>query len=160
MAPRPHEFNCLTLLVCGVSCSYHSSPALSYYAVLYCNICTAVLNYVVYFSTLYCMYCQLACPACTRCKVMPIARGHGIDQRLLLNFYRRLLAGGWCHIFPGNAICLENCLPVVWWVTRSRSVYPRCGTEPVLGCLLSDRPTDEARPQTVTQTTGLACVQQ
>ncbi|CAN0355969.1 unnamed protein product [Pylaiella littoralis] len=33
-------------------------------------------------------------------KVMPIARGNGIDQRLLLNFYRRLLGGGWCHIFP------------------------------------------------------------
>ncbi|CAM9570618.1 unnamed protein product [Ectocarpus sp. 4 AP-2014] len=33
-------------------------------------------------------------------KVMPIARGSGIDQRLLLNFYRRLLGGGWCHIFP------------------------------------------------------------
>ncbi|CAN0559444.1 unnamed protein product, partial [Ectocarpus sp. 12 AP-2014] len=31
---------------------------------------------------------------------MPIARGSGIDQRLLLNFYRRLLGGGWCHIFP------------------------------------------------------------
>ncbi|CAM9633722.1 unnamed protein product [Ascophyllum nodosum] len=33
-------------------------------------------------------------------KAMPICRGSGIDQRLLLNFYRRLLAGGWCHVFP------------------------------------------------------------
>ena len=30
-----------------------------------------------------------------------MSRGKGIDQRSLLNFYRRMLAGGWCHIFPG-----------------------------------------------------------
>lgn len=35
-------------------------------------------------------------------QVMPIARGEGIDQRQLLNYYRRLSAGGWCHIFPGD----------------------------------------------------------
>ncbi|CAM9198930.1 unnamed protein product [Choristocarpus tenellus] len=33
-------------------------------------------------------------------KVMPIARGQGVDQRMLLNFHRRSAAGGWCHIFP------------------------------------------------------------
>lgn len=33
-------------------------------------------------------------------KVMPIERGGGIDQELLIKFARRLTAGDWCHIFP------------------------------------------------------------
>ncbi|CAM9998346.1 unnamed protein product [Pylaiella littoralis] len=33
-------------------------------------------------------------------KVLPIERGGGLDQKLLLNFSRKLAAGGWCHIFP------------------------------------------------------------
>eukprot|EP00903_Cladosiphon_okamuranus_P006456 g6316.t1 len=33
-------------------------------------------------------------------KVLPIERGAGLDQKLLLNFSRKLAAGGWCHIFP------------------------------------------------------------
>lgn len=33
-------------------------------------------------------------------KVLPIERGGGIDQKLLLDFSRRLAAGGWCHVFP------------------------------------------------------------
>lgn len=33
-------------------------------------------------------------------KVMPIERGGGIDQPLLLKFGRRLAAGSWCHVFP------------------------------------------------------------
>ncbi|CAM9402857.1 unnamed protein product [Scytosiphon promiscuus] len=41
-------------------------------------------------------------------KVLPIARGNGIDQRLLLNFYRRLLSGEWCHIFPAEGHCEQD----------------------------------------------------
>ncbi|CAM9263716.1 unnamed protein product, partial [Phaeothamnion confervicola] len=33
-------------------------------------------------------------------KVMPIARGPGVDQKLLLDFARRIAAGDWCSIFP------------------------------------------------------------
>ena len=33
-------------------------------------------------------------------KVLPINRGAGIDQKLLLDFTRRLSSGEWCHIFP------------------------------------------------------------
>ena len=33
-------------------------------------------------------------------KVMPIWRGGGINQKLLLNFARRSAAGDWIHVFP------------------------------------------------------------
>ncbi|CAN0088297.1 unnamed protein product [Scytosiphon promiscuus] len=33
-------------------------------------------------------------------KVLPLERGAGLDQKLLLNFSRKLAAGEWCHIFP------------------------------------------------------------
>ena len=33
-------------------------------------------------------------------KVMPIWRGGGINQKLLLNFARRAAAGDWIHVFP------------------------------------------------------------
>mmetsp|Transcript_4707 Transcript_4707/g.6185 ORF Transcript_4707/g.6185 Transcript_4707/m.6185 type:complete len:374 (+) Transcript_4707:131-1252(+) len=38
-------------------------------------------------------------------KVMPIKRGGGIDQKLLLDFGRRLAAGDWCHTFPEGGTC-------------------------------------------------------
>jgi monolysocardiolipin acyltransferase len=37
-------------------------------------------------------------------KVMPIRRGGGINQKLLLDFARRLAAGDWCHVFPEGGI--------------------------------------------------------
>ena len=37
---------------------------------------------------------------CPNIQVLPIERGAGLDQKLLLNFSRKLAAGGWCHIFP------------------------------------------------------------
>ncbi|KAG5190723.1 hypothetical protein JKP88DRAFT_266791 [Tribonema minus] len=40
-------------------------------------------------------------------KVMPIARGEGIDQRLLQNMQRRLASGAWCHIFPEGS-CFQT----------------------------------------------------
>lgn len=33
-------------------------------------------------------------------QVLPIERGAGLDQKLLLDFSRKLAAGAWCHIFP------------------------------------------------------------
>jgi hypothetical protein len=36
----------------------------------------------------------------TTYQVMPIARGEGIDQRMLVHLQRRLGAGGWAHVFP------------------------------------------------------------
>ncbi|CAM9731625.1 unnamed protein product [Ascophyllum nodosum] len=33
-------------------------------------------------------------------KVLPVERGAGVDQTLLLDFSRRLAAGNWCHVFP------------------------------------------------------------
>lgn len=33
-------------------------------------------------------------------KVLPIERGGGLDQKLLLDFSRKLAVGDWCHIFP------------------------------------------------------------
>ncbi|CAN0421192.1 unnamed protein product, partial [Laminaria digitata] len=33
-------------------------------------------------------------------QVLPIERGAGVDQKLLLDFSRKMAAGGWCHIFP------------------------------------------------------------
>ncbi len=33
-------------------------------------------------------------------KGMPILRGAGIDQMLLLDFAKRIAIGDWCHIFP------------------------------------------------------------
>eukprot|EP00611_Tribonema_gayanum_P003922 TRINITY_DN1315_c0_g1_i2.p1 TRINITY_DN1315_c0_g1~~TRINITY_DN1315_c0_g1_i2.p1 ORF type:complete len:246 (-),score=87.76 TRINITY_DN1315_c0_g1_i2:348-1085(-) len=38
---------------------------------------------------------------------MPIARGEGIDQRLLQNMQRRLASGAWCHIFPEGS-CFQT----------------------------------------------------
>jgi monolysocardiolipin acyltransferase len=37
-------------------------------------------------------------------KVLPIWRGGGINQKLLLNFARRAAAGEWVHIFPEGGI--------------------------------------------------------
>lgn len=33
-------------------------------------------------------------------KILPIKRGDGIDQKLLLDFTRKLANGDWCHLFP------------------------------------------------------------
>ncbi|CAM9446285.1 unnamed protein product [Chrysoparadoxa australica] len=33
-------------------------------------------------------------------KVLPIARGAGIQQLLLMDYTRRLVSGEWCHLFP------------------------------------------------------------
>jgi len=33
-------------------------------------------------------------------QVLPIRRGAGIDQKLLLDFARHLAGGDWCHVFP------------------------------------------------------------
>ncbi|CAN0294600.1 unnamed protein product, partial [Discosporangium mesarthrocarpum] len=33
-------------------------------------------------------------------KVLPIRRGGGINQKLLVDFSRRLAVGDWCHVFP------------------------------------------------------------
>lgn len=33
-------------------------------------------------------------------KILPIKRGGGIDQKLLLDFARKLSNGDWCHLFP------------------------------------------------------------
>lgn len=37
-------------------------------------------------------------------QVLPICRGGGINQSLLLDFARHLAAGDWCHIFPEGRI--------------------------------------------------------
>jgi len=42
-------------------------------------------------------------------KTLPIVRGHGVDQKLFLDFARHLAAGQWTHVFP-EAGC--------WWVER------------------------------------------
>eukprot|EP01041_Mallomonas_annulata_P011961 gene11961-25056_t len=33
-------------------------------------------------------------------KTLPVVRGHGINQKLLLDFARHIAAGDWCHVFP------------------------------------------------------------
>lgn len=33
-------------------------------------------------------------------KTLPIVRGHGVDQKLFLDFARHLAAGQWTHVFP------------------------------------------------------------
>jgi len=37
-------------------------------------------------------------------QVLPIRRGGGIDQRLLLDFGRHLARGEWCHVFPEGGV--------------------------------------------------------
>lgn len=37
-------------------------------------------------------------------KVLPIKRGAGINQKLLLDFARLVAAGEWCHVFPEGGI--------------------------------------------------------
>lgn len=46
-------------------------------------------------------------------QVLPIERGGGVDQKLLLDFSRRLANGGWCHIFPeGKTVQVLRMLPL------------------------------------------------
>ena len=54
-------------------------------------------------------------PLSTRNKVLPIERGAGLDQKLLLNFSRKLAAGGWCHIFPEGKT-VQVCVPVCFCI--------------------------------------------
>lgn len=44
--------------------------------------------------------CPLSVSLSLFAQVLPIERGGGLDQKLLLNFSRKLAAGGWCHVFP------------------------------------------------------------
>jgi monolysocardiolipin acyltransferase len=37
-------------------------------------------------------------------QVLPICRGGGIDQKLLLDFGRHLACGEWCHLFPEGGV--------------------------------------------------------
>ncbi len=37
-------------------------------------------------------------------QVLPICRGAGINQKLLLDFGRHLAAGEWCHVFPEGGV--------------------------------------------------------
>lgn len=37
-------------------------------------------------------------------RVLPIKRGAGINQKLLLDFARLVAAGEWCHVFPEGGI--------------------------------------------------------
>ncbi|KAL7555102.1 hypothetical protein ACHAWF_018728 [Thalassiosira exigua] len=37
-------------------------------------------------------------------QVLPICRGGGIDQKLLLDFGRHLACGEWCHMFPEGGV--------------------------------------------------------
>ena len=37
-------------------------------------------------------------------QVLPICRGGGINQKLLLDFGRHLAAGEWCHVFPEGGV--------------------------------------------------------
>jgi len=37
-------------------------------------------------------------------QVLPICRGGGIDQKLLLDFARHLACGEWCHVFPEGGV--------------------------------------------------------
>lgn len=37
-------------------------------------------------------------------QVLPICRGKGVNQKLLLDFARHLAAGEWCHIFPEGGV--------------------------------------------------------
>eukprot|EP01038_Epipyxis_sp_PR26KG_P005254 gene5254-7302_t len=37
-------------------------------------------------------------------KVLPIWRGGGINQKLLLDYARLIAAGGWCHIYPEGGV--------------------------------------------------------
>jgi len=41
-------------------------------------------------------------------KVLPIKRGEGIHQTLLLDFARVIAAGNWCHIFPEGGVYRLN----------------------------------------------------
>lgn len=60
-------------------------------------------------------------------QVMPIERGAGLDQKLLLNFSRKLAAGGWCHIFPeGKTV----------QVTRYECMYTCCASSVRVGGVL------------------------
>lgn len=48
-------------------------------------------------------------------KVLPIERRAGPDQKLLLNFSRKLAAGEWCHIFPeGKTVQVRRLLWRSW----------------------------------------------
>lgn len=50
----------------------------------------------------------------TAFQVLPIERGAGVDQKLLLDFSRRLAAGAWCHIFPeGKTVQVEYCTSMI-----------------------------------------------
>ena len=53
-------------------------------------------------------------------KVMPIKRGHGIDQPLFLKFSRRAAAGGqWLHMFPEGKIFQSGKLGAEYFNERS-----------------------------------------
>ena len=44
----------------------------------------------------------------SKLKVLPICRGKGINQKLLLDFARHLAAGEWCHLFPEGGVWQVN----------------------------------------------------
>ena len=43
-------------------------------------------------------------------KTLPIWRGGGIDQKLLLDYARLVAAGEWCHVYPEAGTCYKRCL--------------------------------------------------
>jgi hypothetical protein len=53
---------------------------------------------------------------------MPIARGEGIDQRMLVHLQRRLGAGGWAHVFPeGRCYQTGNTISIITLICDSEA---------------------------------------
>lgn len=70
-------------------------------------------------------------------QVLPICRGCGINQSLLLDFARHLAAGDWCHIFPEGRIskgdqlggrngCIKTKGKLKWGVGKLIAHAPVC----------------------------------
>jgi hypothetical protein len=70
-------------------------------------------------------------------QVLPICRGQGINQRLLLDFGRHLANGEWCHVFPEGGVWQ-------WEELGGRRQLPR-------GCVLGSA--SDFAPSTTTTTT-------
>ena len=70
-------------------------------------------------------------------QVLPICRGQGINQRLLLDFGRHLANGEWCHVFPEGGVWQ-------WEELGGRRQLPR-------GCVLGSA-SDFAPSTTITTT--------
>jgi monolysocardiolipin acyltransferase len=60
-------------------------------------------------------------------QALPICRGGGVDQLLLLDAARRLAAGGWLHVFPEGRVVQTGQLGLDELTTRSKELEANIG---------------------------------